>query len=266
MYTKIGIFIGIILLMACNNTRNKTEQIKFISIQSAQEVRLVDSLEAPTGRIDINIKTMDTTTCTTVVRKINATLAEELFNSKKHDLNQAATSFTHAYLQRYKQEYSQLYLEERKRGTPGEWYDHHISIQGKIQVVRSRTVNYRIDFNRKEGGAAETHEIKTICFDAQTGNRLTLDSILNSGYQERLTELLRDDLFKQFNCNSEEELYRKDIGRFTGIYPPDNFMLTEKGISFTYNPHEIAPYDQGIITCLIDYDDLEKWLRPQYQH
>jgi hypothetical protein len=42
------------------------------------------------------------------------------------------------------------------------------------------------------------------------------------------------------------------------MFAPENFVLGDDEVTFVYNPYEIAPYDQGLITLEIDNDELEK--------
>ena len=266
MFKLNGIFTFLLLcISACTNKIDKKEQINYTTIQNKQEIRLIDNQEEPVGCIDIDITTIDTCTFTAVAHNINKTIAEELFHQNTTDLTKAITIYVQNYLDNYKNTCRSLYLEDKKKGIPDEWYEYHYTIKGEaVSEARSNTINYQFICSRKEGGATEALETKTFCFDSKSGNRLALDSLFHSNCQERLNALLKDDLLKQFDCTSEKELSEKGIAHFTGIYTPNNFILTDKGILFLYNPHEIAPYEQGIISCLIDYDDLKEWLKPQY--
>lgn len=258
-------FFFVLFLLSCNNKIDQKKTITYTTIDLNKEIALTADQEEPNGNISISITTMDTCSHTSVARKINQTLSMELFGKNTEDLKEAAVLFANNYLEDYKRNYSCLYRKDLKRGIPKEWYNYYRSIKSEKPEIHANTLNYRIESNRKEGGATENLEIKTFCFNNNTGSLLHLDSLFQTGYTTHLKALICDDLLKQFKCNSKEELQKKGIGRFTDIYIPQNFLLTQKGMLFIYNPHEIAPYDQGVITCLIDYDDLKKWLRPQFQ-
>lgn len=234
-------------------------------IEFNREVSLTDYQEEPNGSVAISLKTIDTCSMTPVAQKINRTLSMELFGKDTDHLKEAAIQFANNYLETYQKTYSKLYREEQKRGIPKEWYDYYITFRGEKPEVYANTLNYRVELTRKEGGATEHKEVRTFCFSKDTGNLLSPDSLFTNEYAYHLNALISDDLLKQFDCNSKKELQEKGIGRFTDIYIPRNFLLTDKGILFIYNPHEIAPYDQGIITCLIDYDDLYAMWQPQYR-
>ena len=45
------------------------------------------------------------------------------------------------------------------------------------------------------------------------------------------------------------------------ILPSDNFKVTEDGITFIYNPYEIAAYAAGTIRITIPWDELQDILR-----
>ena len=53
-----------------------------------------------------------------------------------------------------------------------------------------------------------------------------------------------------------------DAGLFENkIHPSDNFWISENGISFFYNPYDLAPYSMGSITISLKYADIQELLR-----
>ena len=45
------------------------------------------------------------------------------------------------------------------------------------------------------------------------------------------------------------------------MFVSDNFLLGKDGVTFIYNPYEIAPYEMGITELTLDYDDIEDILK-----
>jgi hypothetical protein len=47
------------------------------------------------------------------------------------------------------------------------------------------------------------------------------------------------------------------------IVPNENFWLSEKGIHYSYNQYEIAPYAMGVIDVTVPYSELTDILLPE---
>lgn len=43
--------------------------------------------------------------------------------------------------------------------------------------------------------------------------------------------------------------------------PNGNFAVSEEGVTWTYNPYEIAPYSMGIIDLTVTWADLKPYLK-----
>jgi len=56
-----------------------------------------------------------------------------------------------------------------------------------------------------------------------------------------------------------KEIKNKNIKTFgTDFFVTDNIYFTDKGISFVYNPYEIASYADGIITVFLSFEKIPK--------
>ena len=93
-------------------------------------------------------------------------------------------------------------------------------------------------------------------FDLTTGEIVTEADLFAEGYEEAVADLLAASL----------EVYLADIDEdpemmFSMPEPNDNFAVSEEGITWTYNPYEIAPYSMGIIDLTVSWADLKPYLR-----
>ncbi len=122
-------------------------------------------------------------------------------------------------------------------------------------------LSYSIEQYIYMGGA---HGIGTRFFynyDLNQGTLITEDILFIDGYQEQLTTLLRRNLVQQTEqLNSESDLLNSDYQQ-DNIVPNDNFSIQTKGISWHYNPYDIAPYAYGETDIFVAADDLKPLLR-----
>ena len=61
--------------------------------------------------------------------------------------------------------------------------------------------------------------------------------------------------FRMRSLREKGYLYSSDM------YASDNFLLGSDGITFIYNPYEIAPYELGMTELTVDYDYIEDILK-----
>jgi hypothetical protein len=106
------------------------------------------------------------------------------------------------------------------------------------------------------GGAHGYTGIGHDVFDMTTGEIVTEENLFVEDYYGGVAELLAASL----------EVYLAEIGEdpemMFGLPEPNgNFAVSEEGITWTYNPYEIAPYSMGIIDLPVSWADLKPYLK-----
>ena len=124
-------------------------------------------------------------------------------------------------------------------------------------------MTYFIDTYNFQGGAHGLNQLLTLNFDKTTGKTLTLEDVLVPGYKVKLNNLLQKALLKKANCKDINELHDKGYLFSMEMYPSNNYVLGKEGITFIYNPYEIAPYELGRIELTISYDDMENLMKKE---
>lgn len=106
------------------------------------------------------------------------------------------------------------------------------------------------------GGAHGYTGIGHDVFDMTTGEIVTEEDLFAEGYEENVAELLAASLEIYLAENEEDP-----ESMFSLPEPNGNFAVSEEGITWTYNPYEIAPYSMGIFDLLVCWDDLKPYLK-----
>ena len=106
------------------------------------------------------------------------------------------------------------------------------------------------------GGAHGYTGIGHEVFDMTTGEIVTEEDLFAEGYEENVAELLAASL-EDYLAENEED----PESMFSLPEPNGNFAVSEEGITWTYNPYEIAPYSMGIFDLLVSWDDLKPYLK-----
>ena len=106
------------------------------------------------------------------------------------------------------------------------------------------------------GGAHGYTGIGHDVFDMTTGEIVTEEDLFAEGYEEKVAELLAASL-EEYLAENEED----PESMFSLPEPNGNFAVSEEGITWTYNPYEIAPYSMGIFDLLVSWDELKPYLK-----
>ena len=98
-------------------------------------------------------------------------------------------------------------------------------------------------------------ETQYLVIDTVRARRLTLDDVINPGarsdLQRRLEAALRARAEGGTGTPLSQSGYFEDFAP-----PPENFTFSPKGITFHWDPYEIAPYSEGPIEVTLPYKEL----------
>jgi len=103
------------------------------------------------------------------------------------------------------------------------------------------------------GGAHGMYGTFHTCVDLETGRKLAFADIFAPDSENALTAII-----KRIIANEAEGDYFD-----SEIKPSDNFYFNGEGVTFVYNPYEIAPYYVGIVEILVPFDEIAPLLLPE---
>ena len=120
-------------------------------------------------------------------------------------------------------------------------------------------VNYFIDQYEYLGGAHGMSVNTPLVFDTKTGERVEWQELAPGVSVARMSELLRqhrmDDL--QDMIGDEEGIDETDIFFSETVEPSPWFSVNKEGLTFYYQPYDLAPYAFGIITIPVPWSELK---------
>lgn len=131
-------------------------------------------------------------------------------------------------------------------------------VTGSFGEVYGNYINYRIEGYQYFGGAHGLSHQGAIVLDKKTGKAVPYETFTQGVSRERLMELLDeykcDKLAEEIgNDFNPEEVFYVDT-----IEPGEVFSVGAEGITFYYDPYELAPYVFGGIEIRIPWDALKK--------
>lgn len=111
------------------------------------------------------------------------------------------------------------------------------------------------------GGAHPAHSIRHLVFDAATGRRLGVEDFFPDDRRPGLARLVREALLSKRGLPPTATL--ADAGFFEDAKPePSNFFVDLRGVGFTFNEYEIAPYASGAIEIVLPFTAVAGLLHP----
>jgi hypothetical protein len=108
------------------------------------------------------------------------------------------------------------------------------------------------------GNGGAMHQV----LDLDQKKVLTLDDLFKGNYKPVLTRELELAFHKTYQTPEGQPI--KEMLLVDSIEPNDNFVLTNKGIVFSYTPYEIGPYAMGQVNLFIPYERLQEVLKADY--
>lgn len=168
-------------------------------------------------------------------------------------------------LQQTQQTFINAYADMMKHQADSEqsWYSQtNITVPFQTNTL----VCLSIETDDYTGGAHGIYSTFFTNYDKEAKQFVTLKKLVGDSALKELTSIAE----KQFrianeiqpDANLETLGYLFNEGKF---YLTDNFTITDEGITWLYNPYEIAPYAQGTIEVAVSKNDLQPLLKKPYQ-
>lgn len=232
----------------------------FDSVTVDKQERLMDNDSlSPTCRLHINLKYAAPQD--SINRLINANILQLAFEYEDVSPQVAVDSFTHYYLNKYHEELTPYYAEDKEKGEIGGWYNYQYELNSKVVAAQDSVWGYQLERITYEGGAHGSHTITYVNYHKATGRQLTLEDVFAPDYEKTLSRILLTALQDKLQMHSLDELHDNGFLTWTDMYPSKNFLLAPEGVKFYYNAYEIAPYAAGPTELTISYETLKDLLK-----
>lgn len=120
------------------------------------------------------------------------------------------------------------------------------------------------------GGANPSDKQYHTVIDMGNHKQLTLEDIFNVEDREKILEIGKKALAKWAADNNFNDLIlakenvpeaSKDWSDANGFYLPNNFSVSDEGVTFVYNQYDIAPRSAGTIKILLSFRDIDGYLK-----
>lgn len=108
------------------------------------------------------------------------------------------------------------------------------------------------------GGAHGMKFEKAYIVDEQKGELIGFYDIFENA--DAIQALLVETIVKKYGVQQYDDLYEYGFFGFSEFSMTENITLTKEGVTWIFNPYEIASYATGIIEVTIPYEDLDSYI------
>lgn len=144
---------------------------------------------------------------------------------------------------------------------PKIFYSYYEILSDSIVFNRDNIISFQVKQSNNKGGAMSYNSYRNYVINFKTGTLMSENEIFNPGYDVALRTLFVNSLLNQNNVKTVSEL--EELGYFgiDEIVPNKNFLIDDKGITYTFNKGEYSAYQLSAPVVFIPYNDIRSLLR-----
>ena len=159
------------------------------------------------------------------------------------------------YEDNLKDEYFNEYEGDESDSGVRTWEDH---VNGYFSGRHSNFLSYMVEFYGFRGGAHGMNTMTPVVFDKKTGEVVPEEAFFADGYREPVSKLIQAHLPEALD-GDEEALAA--VFEPTLLGPNGLYELTKEGVTWYYQPYDIAPYYLGVISITVPWKELKPYIR-----
>ena len=135
------------------------------------------------------------------------------------------------------------------------WEDH---VNGYFSGRYGNFLSYMVEFYGFRGGAHGINTMTPVVFDRKTGDIVPEEVFFADGYREPVAALLKAHLPEALESDEEAlaAVFEPDLLGPNGLYE-----VTKDGVTWYYQPYDIAPYYLGVISITVPWKELKPYIR-----
>lgn len=249
-----AMLLCILAAVSCNDGI-RFEEYGFSGSIALQEGR-TDSLS-----IDIRMEYPEANTAAPAKDRISGTISATAFGEEYRGIGpqEAVDTYVADYISTYRTENLELAESLAGEGSMALSWGKYLTgvFSEEMNVITAgtegvRLINYTITDYSYTGGAHGMNTETCLVFNTKTGKQVLLEDIFATDGMAALPALLMKHVPEAFGNPSDA-----DYLLVTEIPVTENFSMSDSGITFIYNPYEIAAYAAGTIRITIPWEELQ---------
>lgn len=260
-----SLYIGVVLFIVAGffscrpkESPSADNEIEFDTIRLVQNYHLDNDSTKPSCNLKVSFIYPSEYKNDVVLKSLQDVFISCFLNESYIGLSpaNAVKSYESAYVENYKEDV-RIFSRDRTEHDEDEIYSSYYEIDDNdITFSKGGIVSFRKNQTNYKGGAASYVFVKNFSIDLKTMKLLTEDDLFNEGYEKALGVVFKDYLLKVNKVKTINEL--EDLGylNIEEMIPNRNFLLDDKGITYTFDRGQYSGYKADPITVFISYKDI----------
>lgn len=247
-------------------TSNDT--LTFSVYQKKIEAHLNNDAKMPYCDFNINMVYPSGLSNKEKLKKLQAIFIENVLGAAYAKLTpvQAGDLYTKNYINDYKEEMQEYINGLKNKGEElklenENWMNYSLYLSTKNLFNKDSIWCYSSDLYTYTGGAHGMSGTTFQVIDMKNIHIITLKDVFAAKDSTALTSLLKKQLAKDEKVSTEQELENKGYW-LENLVPTENFYVNAMGLTWLYNPYEIAPYAMGTIQITLNYNQIMPYILP----
>ncbi|MFN4248965.1 MAG: DUF3298 domain-containing protein [Flavipsychrobacter sp.] len=158
--------------------------------------------------------------------------------------------------------YRGILAEEPDSNLGESWNNYYSGVAMDVIFNDNNWLVMEMSGSEYTGGAHGNYGVSYMNIDMQQKRVWNMEDVLTVD-SNKLNLLLDAEARRYFAIAATESF--EDRLLTDKVMPNGNICITPTGISFVYNPYEIASYADGIITLFLPYSQLKDLLKPEFK-
>ena len=252
---------------SCDGKGSKGQQndIEFSSIDREEQYHLMDNSENPNCNLEIKFTYPTHLGKQALLPELQKQFVSAYFGEKYEPLTpeKAVQQYIEDYLAAYKELEVDFLAEKEKASSESmtAWYSYFEMSQNEIIFNQGGILSYTVYFENYTGGSHGGHATNHYVIDLNTAKPLTEEDLFVDGFAEPMAQILVDQIAKQNDVTDPKELENLGFFSIDEIFPNGNFLVDDKGITYSFNEYEIAAYAVGLTQVTLPYAEIRHLLR-----
>lgn len=260
------LFVLLILTGSCAKKEPlKINDIQFANIQLDTISHLFNDTTKPGCEFKLNMQYPSSAGDSEMLKKLQSLFIMDYFNEKFSEMSPAEAA--HAYMKEYVSNYMQLendyttLSDQVSEGMSFVSFNYQETSESDVSFNAGGFISYTVNYYNFTGGAHGMQSCKNYVIDLHTMFQLTLTDLFADVNLQPVSNLIIREIAKEKGYEDPTQLNEDGFFSIEEVVPTDNFRIDEKGITWTYNPYEIAVYALGIINVSVEWEELKPYLR-----
>ncbi len=199
-------------------------------------------------------------------KKINDAIVRSCFGEEYSGftVEEASDAVSDTLIAGYQKDAGEIYEGEvsyaRDNGDydfdPASFCNWYYLTSGRFAQEYKNLLTYLVFSESYTGGAHGMYYSIPYVIDTKTGRIVTENDLFKPGYVGPVTDLIKKSLWRKRQGGTFDVLFED------GVLPNGKCGVSDEGVTWYFQPYEIASYAEGIIDVTVSWADLEAYINP----